>query len=521
MFLEDKILIGKDEQQNVFLLPKMCNRHGLIAGATGTGKTVTLKVIAEGLSDCGVACFISDIKGDVSGLGKKGSDFVLNRANEMGLDGFNLKQYPVSFLDVYGKLGHPVRASIKDMGPLILGNILELTDAQYGVLAIAFEIANKKGLDLDDLNDLKACLQYVYDKNDELSLEYGNVAKQSVSSIIRNLLVLQQQGAEQFFGLPSFNIHDLMRNDGPNGVISIMDCQKLFQQPKLYVAFLMWLLTKLYDELPEVGDLEKPKIVFFFDEAHLIFKDTPKVLLDKFEQVIKLIRSKGVGIFFCTQNPRDISDNVLAQLGNRIQHALRAYTPNEIKAVKLAAESFRANPNFNTEEMITTLKTGQALISCLDETGTPNIVMKTKVCPPSSSIEALNSDERNILIRSSIIYGKYEERLERESAKETLEKEREIFLRQEEEKKMMEQRLKQEELLEKQRQKEEEKQRIKQEKELEKYREKEERRLERERQKRQERQNYYARRAIGNVTSTFSREITKGLLKSIKNIFKK
>lgn len=521
MFIDDKILIGKDEKQNVFLLPKMCNRHGLIAGATGTGKTVTLKVIAEGLSDCGVACFISDIKGDVSGLGKKGSDFVLNRASEMELENFTLKQYPVSFLDVYGNLGHPIRASIKDMGPLILGNILELTDAQCGVLAIAFEIANKKGLELDDLSDLKACLQYVYDKNDELSLEYGNVAKQSVSAIIRNLLVLQQQGADQFFGLPSFNIHDLIRNDGLNGVISIMDCQKLFQQPKLYVAFLMWLLTKLYDELPEVGDLEKPKIVFFFDEAHLIFKDTPKSLLDKFEQVIKLIRSKGVGIFFCTQNPRDISDNVLAQLGNRIQHALRAYTPNEIKAVKMAAESFRANPNFNTEEIITTLKTGQALVSCLDETATPCVVSKTKICPPSSSIEALNSDERSYLIKSSIIYGKYETKLERESAKESLEKEKETFLKKQEEEKIMQEKLKQEKLLEAQRQKEEEKERIKKEKELEKFREKEERRLEKERQRKEARQNYYTKRALGNVTSTVSREITKGLLRTLKNIFKK
>lgn len=509
MFLDNKILIGKDEADGVYLLPKYANRHGVITGATGTGKTVTLKVLIEGLSDCGVPCFVTDIKGDVSGLGSIGSNFVLNRANEMELPNFSLKSYPVCFYDVYGELGHPIRCSVMGMGALVLASVLELSDAQAGVLAIAFQIAKDKQLHLDNLDDLKACLQYVYDHNDELSLEYGNVAKQSVSAILRNLLVLKQQGGDNFFGLPEFNLHDLMRFDGVNGLINILDCQKLFLKPNLYVAFLLWLLNAIYELLPEVGDLDKPKLVLFFDEAHLIFKENNKALLDKLEQVIKLIRSKGVGIFFCTQNPRDISDNVLAQLSNRIQHGLRAYTPNEIKAVKLAADSFRANPKFDTSEIITLLKTGQALVSCLDESGAPNMVAKTKICPPSSSMEAIDDSLRSKIIKSSLIYGKYEQVTERDSAFEILNKEKEANLEKEKLAKENELLNKEKQRLEAQKLKEQEKREMM-----------ELRQQERERERSERRNDYYKRRALGNVTSTVTREVTKGILNSIKKLFK-
>lgn len=506
MIKDNKILIGKADDQEIYLLPKMANRHGLIAGATGTGKTVTLKVLAEGFSDLGVPVFIADIKGDVSGLYVSGSDFVLNRASEMALSDFKLKAYPVEFFDVYGKNGHPIRATVKDMGPMMLANILELSDSQTGILNIVFKIAEEKALDLIDLEDLKTTLRYINDHADELILKYGNITKQSVATLIRNILVLEQEGGSIFFGEPAFNIDDLIRFDGVNGIINILDCQKLFQRPKLYTVFLIWLLDSLYNSLPEVGDLERPKMIFFFDEAHLIFSNSSKLLLEKFEQVIKLIRSKGVGIYFCTQNPRDINDNVLAQLSNRIQHALRAYTPNEIKAVKLAADSFRANTEFDTCDAITTLKTGQALVSTLDEQGAPIIVQKTKICPPSSSLDAIDDTNRNHCIKTSFIYGKYEERLERMTAHEHLIKETEELNNQ----KILEQ--EQQKL-----QKEAEKLKKEQQKLLEKKEKARIKQLERQRIRNERHLN----RAISGMTSVVSREIGKTIIKGIKNLFSK
>lgn len=506
MIKDNKILIGKADDQEIYLLPKMANRHGLIAGATGTGKTVTLKVLAEGFSDLGVPVFIADIKGDVSGLCVSGSDFVLNRASEMALSNFKLKAYPVEFFDVYGKNGHPIRATVKDMGPMMLANILELSDSQTGILNIVFKIAEEKALDLIDLEDLKTTLRYINDHTDELILKYGNITKQSVATLIRNILVLEQEGGSIFFGEPAFNINDLIRFDGVNGIINILDCQKLFQRPKLYTVFLIWLLDSLYNSLPEVGDLERPKMIFFFDEAHLIFSNSSKLLLEKFEQVIKLIRSKGVGIYFCTQNPRDINDNVLAQLSNRIQHALRAYTPNEIKAVKLAADSFRANIEFDTGEAIITLKTGQALVSTLDEQGAPIIVQKTKICPPSSSLDAIDDTNRNNCIKTSFIYGKYEERLERMTAHEHLTKETEDLNNQ----KILEQ--EQQKL-----QKEAEKLKKEQQKLLEKKEKAHIKQLERQRIRNERHLN----RAISGMTSVVSREIGKTIIKGIKNLFSK
>lgn len=508
MIVDNKILIGKSEDKEVFLLPQTLNRHGLIAGATGTGKTITMKVIAEGLSDLAIPCFIADIKGDVSGMAKKGDDRIQQRITDMNLENFTLKGYPSCFYDVYGENGHPVRATIEDMGSILLANVLELTPAQEGVLAIAFKVASDLKMPLVDLNDLKACLQYISDNNQKLLLEYGNITKQSIGSILRNILMLEQEGGNLFFGEPSLDIYDLLKAEN-GGVINILDCQKLFQKPKLYTTFLIWILNKLYNELPEVGDLDKPKIVFFFDEAHLIFNNPSKVLLEKVQQVIKLIRSKGVGIFFCTQNPRDIDDSVLAQLSNRFQHALRAYTPNEIKAVKLAADSFRQNPNFDTSQEITALKKGEALVSVLDEHGAPTIVERTKICPPSSSMDALTSFERIEKINLSSLYHKYTNRIERETAYEGLQK------------------LKQQELAqaELQKQKEElEKEKLKLEKEKTKMLEKEYAKQARQQEKYQERQakrrEKYIDRTITTATGSITREITKSIFKGIKNLFK-
>ncbi len=422
MLIDDKMLIGKGDNP-VFLLPVMANRHGLIAGATGTGKTVTLKVMAESFSSMGVPVFLSDIKGDLSNLAIPGESNpkVQERLEKLGIENFSFKSFPVQFWDLFGENGLPVRTSISEMGPLMLSRILNLNDVQSGVLNIIFRIADDKGLLLLDLKDLKAMVQYVGENSKDFTLEYGNISAQTVGAIIRSLLSLEDQGGEHFFGEPELDFLDWMKTttDG-RGLINILDSVKLFQNPALYSTFLLWMLSELFENLPEAGDPDKPKMIFFFDEAHLLFDDAPKVLLQKIEQVVRLIRSKGVGVYFITQNPMDLPNNVLNQLGNRIQHALRAYTPAEIKVVQAAAESFRANPGFDTAAAITELATGEALVSLLDEEGRPNVVERTVIMPPQSSFENLDLAIRLQLISRSPLKEKYATAIDRESAYELL-----------------------------------------------------------------------------------------------------
>ena len=401
---------------------KMANRHGLIAGATGTGKTVTLQVMAETFCQAGVPCFMADMKGDLSGISQTGkmSGFIEKRLPEFGIENPQFQPCPVRFYDVYGEQGHPMRAAISQMGPLLLSRIMQLNETQDGVLNIVFRIADERGWLLDDLKDLRAALDFVSKHGKEYSSKYGNVAAASVGAIQRALLQLENQGADKVFGLPSFNIQDLMAVEGGKGVMSVLAADKLMMQPKLYSTFLLWLLSELYSTLPEVGDLPLPKLVFFFDEAHMLFEGTSKALLDKIEQVIRLIRSKGVGIYFITQSPTDIPENILGQLGNRVQHALRAYTPKDQKAVKTAADTFRANPDFKTDEAIMNLETGEALVSFLDEKGAPAIVQRAKVLFPLSQIGAVTEGQRLDIIKQSGVYGKYDTPVDRESAFEVL-----------------------------------------------------------------------------------------------------
>lgn len=416
------IFIGKGESQ-VFLTPKLANRHGLIAGATGTGKTVTLQILAEGFSKIGVPVFMADVKGDLSGISQSSSmhEKLVARAETIGYENYAASPFPTVFWDLYGEKGHPVRTTISDMGPLLLSRLLDLNETQEGVLNIAFHLADEQGLLLLDLKDLKAMLQHVAQHAKEITLEYGNVAPQSIGAIQRRLLVLQEQGGENFFGEPSLNLNDLMNKDfSGNGVISILAADKLMANPRLYTTFLLWLLSELFEELPEVGDLEKPKMVFFFDEAHLLFDDAPKALLEKIEQVVRLIRSKGVGIYFVTQNPLDIPDSVLGQLGNRVQHALRAFTPRDQKAVKAAADTFRQNPNLDVAEVITQLGVGEALVSVLEKKGIPSVVQQTLIRPPSSRLGPATTAERNKLFKNSPLGGKYDTPIDRESAYELL-----------------------------------------------------------------------------------------------------
>ena len=401
---------------------KMANRHGLIAGATGTGKTVTLQVMAETFCQAGVPCFMADMKGDLSGISQVGrlSGFIEKRLPEFGIENPEFQACPVRFYDVYGEQGHPMRATISQMGPLLLARLLELNETQAGVLNIVFRIADERGLLLIDIKDLRAMLDWVSQHAKEYRTKYGTVTSMTVGSIQRALLQLETQGADKFFGEPSFDIYDLMQNEGGKGVMSVLAADKLMLQPKLYSTFLLWLLSELYTTLPEVGDLALPKLVFFFDEAHMLFTDTSKALLDKIEQVIRLIRSKGVGIYFITQSPSDIPENILGQLGNRVQHALRAYTPKDQKAVKVAADTFRTNPEFKTDEAIMNLETGEALVSFLDEKGAPSIVERAKILFPLSQIGAVTEGQRLDIIKQSRVYGKYDTPIDRESAFEVL-----------------------------------------------------------------------------------------------------
>jgi DNA helicase HerA-like ATPase len=401
---------------------KMANRHGLIAGATGTGKTVTLQVMAETFCQAGVPCFMADMKGDLSGISQIGklSGFIEKRMPEFGIENPEFQACPVRFFDVFGEQGHPMRATISQMGPQLLSRLMSLNETQDGVLNIVFRIADERGLLLIDVKDLRSMLDWVSKHAKEYTTKYGNISSVTIGAIQRALLQLESQGADKFFGEPSFDIYDLMQCEGGKGVMNVLAADKLMMQPKLYSTYLLWLLSELYSTLPEVGDLALPKLVFFFDEAHMLFTDTSKALLDKIEQVIRLVRSKGVGIYFITQSPTDIPENILGQLGNRVQHALRAYTPKDQKAVKTAADTFRANPEFKTDEAIMNLETGEALVSFLDEKGAPSMVERAKILFPLSQIGAITEGQRLDIIKQSRIYGKYDTPIDRQSAFEVL-----------------------------------------------------------------------------------------------------
>ncbi|MBR1414419.1 MAG: DUF853 family protein [Prevotella sp.] len=424
---EHGLYIAHCQEGALSIVGKMANRHGLIAGATGTGKTVTLQVMAESFCQAGVPCFMADMKGDLSGISQVGrmSSFIEKRLPEFGLENPEFQACPVRFFDVFGEQGHPMRATVSQMGPQLLSRLLGLNDTQDGVLNITFHIADERGLLILDLKDLRSMLDYVSKHAREYTTKYGNISAQTVGAIQRSLLQLEAQGANEFFGEPSFDIYDLMQTEGGKGVMNVLAADKLMLQPKLYSTFLLWLLSELYSKLPEVGDLELPKLVFFFDEAHMLFTDTSKALLDKIEQVIRLIRSKGVGIYFITQSPTDVPEVILGQLGNRVQHALRAYTPKDQKAVKTAADTFRANPDFKTDEAIMNLETGEALVSFLDAKGAPSVVQRSKVLFPLSQIGAITEGQRLDIIKQSRIYGKYDTMVDRESAYEILTRENE------------------------------------------------------------------------------------------------
>ncbi|TSA10942.1 MAG: DUF853 domain-containing protein [Betaproteobacteria bacterium] len=419
----EPLLVAKSGKTELVLLPRLANRHGLIAGATGTGKTVTLQTLAQGFSAIGVPVFMADVKGDLSGLAQAGSPSprLKERFDALGIKDFAFAACPVTFWDLFGKAGHPVRATVSDMGPLLLARMLNLNDTQEGVLALTFKIADDNGLLLLDMKDLRAMLQHVGDSAREFTTQYGNISAASIGTIQRALMQLEQQGADGFFGETALNIDDLMQTDEKGrGMVNILAAETLMGSPKLYSTFLLWMLSELFEHLPEVGDPDKPKLVFFFDEAHLLFNEAPKALLEKIEQLVRLIRSKGVGVYFVTQNPLDIPDTVLGQLGNRVQHALRAFTPRDQKAVKAAAETMRANPKLKVETVISELGVGEALVSFLDEKGRPCMVERALVCPPASRIGPITAAERQAVIQGSVIFGHYEQTVDRESAYEKL-----------------------------------------------------------------------------------------------------
>ena len=507
MYSDNKVWIAKGDNP-IFL----ANRHGLIAGATGTGKTITLKVMAESFSDMGVPVFLTDIKGDLAGLAEQGSENpnMTERIAKLGIEGFSYKSYPVCFWDVFGKGGHPVRTTVSEMGSLLLSRLLGLNDTQEGVLNIVFRVADENGMLLLDMKDLRAMLNYVGENAKEYTLKYGNVSAQSIGAIQRSLLVLEDQGGAQFFGEPALDIYDWIRNDYEGrGYINILHSVELFHSPALYSTFLLWMLSELFETLPETGDVSKPKLVFFFDEAHLLFDDTPKALLQKIEQVVRLIRSKGVGVYFITQNPMDLPQEVLGQLGNRVQHALRAYTPAEQKTVRAAAETFRTNPAFDTETAITELGTGEALVSCLDPKGIPGMVERAFILPPQSKFGTIDDFARLRIINSSSMSGKYDAEVDRESAYEMLQaKATQGEIAKKEEKERIEQ----------------QKQMEKEEKERQKQMEKEEK--EREREKRREQTRKYnrktlAERAADNVVGTIGREVGRTLIRGILGSLKR
>lgn len=424
MYINDKILIGKNDNYEAYILPRMANRHGIISGASGSGKTISLKVLAESFSSAGVPVFLVDVKGDLAGMCLPGivNDNISSRINNLNLENFEFKSFSTSFFDVYGKYGIPVRTTINSIGPKLLSRMLNLTEAQEGVLTIVFKIAEDENLELIDLKDLRAILSYVGERRKNYALNYGNITLQSIGSIQRNLLTLEDEGGNFFFGKPALDINDFIKTDiNGIGYINILHAATLFQKPTLYASFLLWLLTDLYQKLPEVGDLEKPKIAFFFDEAHLLFSEMPDYIIKQVTQIVKLIRSKGIGLYFISQSPSDIPDEILSQLGNRIQHVLRYYTKNDEKAIKAAANSFRENPNFDTEQVIKTLKTGEALVSFQDEYGQPTVAEKVTILPPQSQMGTIDDVKRQEVIRNNPLYIKYINRTEEISAYEKIE----------------------------------------------------------------------------------------------------
>ena len=503
------IIIAKkttNTQQDVVLHSKFANRHGLIAGATGTGKTVTLKVLAESFSRLGVPVFLADAKGDVSSLAQAGASNPKfdERIKSLGIDSIPFAASPVVFWDLFAEQGHPIRTTITEIGPLLLARMLNLNDTQEGVLSAVFRIADDQGMLLIDFKDLKAMIGYVSEHAAEFKAEYGNLSPASLGAIQRNLLALADQGGDQFFGEPSLNILDFIQTDSNgHGYINILAADKLMNTPKLYATFLLWMLSELFEQLPEVGDMDKPKLVFFFDEAHLLFDNASAALQEKIEQVVRLIRSKGVGIYFVTQNPLDLPESVLGQLGNRVQHALRAFTPKDQKAVKTAADTFRANPEFKVEQAITELAVGEALISCLDEQGTPQVVQRAWVMPPYSSFSPISPEQRQALISQSIVAGIYEKSLDRESAFELLQNkvvERQQQAVQIEQEK---QQAKEQELLAKQQAKEAET--------LAKQQAREQERIAKEQQKEAEREAKQREKLIQDTVGTFAKSAARSL----------
>ncbi len=500
MYQEQKILLGKAGETKQYMYPKMANRHGIIAGATGTGKTVTLKVMAESFSSAGVPVFLADVKGDLAGMCQPGieTDDMKQRLErfQLGNENFAFHAFPTQYWDVYGEKGLPLRTTISEMGPLLLSRILNLNDTQEGVLNVVFRVADDEGLLLIDTKDLRSMLQYVSEKSKEYSLQYGNVSKQSIAAILRALLQLEDQGGSLFFGEPAINVSDwIARDTEGRGIINVLDCQKLILNPTMYSTFLLWMLSELYELLPEVGDLEKPKMVFFFDEAHLLFKSASKNLLEKITQVVKLIRSKGVGIFFVTQSPTDISNDVLSQLGTKIQHALHAYTPAEKKTIKAVSDSFRENPAFDTSETLQNLGIGEALFSTLDESGIPTMVEKVSILPPESKLGSISPETRDQQMKASLLYSKYTEYFDRDSAYEFFERmhleEAQAALKEEQEKTALKESAK-----------------------LEKEKQKESTKLEKERQR-------AIKSTLSTASGTVGREIGKTVGKSIGGSFGK
>ena len=513
MYLNKKILVGKSDNKELGILLDKANRHGLITGASGSGKTITLKVMAESFSDAGVPVFLADVKGDLAGCAEIGeaNENITSRLEKLGIKDFDFKSYPVRFWDLYGEYGHPIRTKVSEVGPEILSIMLGLSEAQEGVLAICFKIAKDEGLELIDLKDLRSALQYIGDNRKDYITKYGNITTQSIGVIQRSLLTLENQGAENFFGEPALDIKDFIRRDEDSkGFINILHAVKLFNSPDLYASFLLWLLTEMFNTMPEVGDLDKPKLVFFFDEAHLLFNGMPAYRLKQITQVVKLIRSRGIGLYFISQGPTDIPDEILGQLGNRVQHTLRAYTPSEQKTVKAAANAFRTNPKFNTEEAILNLGTGEALISFQNEKGEPEVVEKCTILPPQSKMGTIDDMTRNKIINNSEFAGKYDELVESDSAYEK------VTQKYDEENKIKEE-------LEKKKQEEKEA------KELEKQKLAKEKALAKEKRE-QEKAEKEAERARKNnpayklgkkvVNKSVDKVINKGLNAIMKNLFK-
>ena len=537
MYKEGKLWIGQAQNENkdrVCIEPKMANRHGLIAGATGTGKTITLKVLAESFSDCGVPVFVADIKGDVASMCQPGvnTEDMQKRITKFGLDGFHYTPYPTCIWDVLGEGGHPLRTTISDMGPIMLSVLLGLNDTQSDILSIVFRIADDENLLLIDIKDLRLMLEYVSRNLQEYIPVYGNMTKQSIGAISRSLVSLEEQGGSFFFGEPAIDIMDWIRCDAyGRGFINVLHAVKLIHSPKLYATFMLWLMTELFENLPEEGDLEKPKMVFFFDEAHLLFNTVPRSLMNKIEQVVKLIRSKGIGIYFVTQNPSDVPNEVLSQLGNRVQHALRAYTPSDQKAVRAAAQSFRANEAFSTEKMITELGTGEALISFLDSEGRPSIVEYCKVLPPQSRMGSITDEERYVCLMTDGMGQRYDTEFDRESAYEMLKKqfddeaaeqqrieEEKQKAKEEEEARREEERLRREKEREEERIRREEERIRREEERLKREKEREEERLRREREREErEREKKLApfKKGVSTAANTIGREIGKQIVRGL------